>query len=64
MKVQALNALIAIAIKILSEQDLKVLADRFLDVIEEKVKDTTTPWDDRMMLPVCSMIRKAFDIED
>jgi len=38
--------------------------DAFLDVIEDKVKASANPIDNALVLPICGLIRKAFDIPD
>jgi hypothetical protein len=44
--------------------DLKVIADFVLDFVRDFVLGTPSKIDDAVVLPICSMIRDAFNIPD
>ena len=56
--------LIKILLGLLSEDLLKKFADTVLDFAEDKVLGSKSEVDDALVLPLCSMIRKTFDIPD
>lgn len=43
---------------------IKELADKILDLIENKIEDTKNKFDDIMLLPICKVIRAVADIPD
>ena len=55
-----LQALMAV----LTPELLKVFADMALDWVETRVLGSASTVDDRLVLPVCALIRKTFDIPD
>lgn len=45
--------------------DLMIAAvDNLLDFLEEKIADSETEIDDKLVLPIITMIREAFNIPD
>ena len=64
MKAQIIAALVSAMLKVFTPELLKDYADQTLDFIEDKVAGTKSPVDDMVLLPLCSMVRKAFDIPD
>ena len=48
----------------LSPEDLKKEVDDFLDRIEDKIKDSSTPYDDLVLLPIIAKLRAVADIPD
>jgi len=64
MKSKMIGVLISMLMKTLTPELLKSFADMALDFVEEKVKGTKSPVDDAIVLPICSMIRSAFDVPD
>jgi len=68
MKAQILTALIEVFLRVLqsqkAEEVLRSFADMVLDFIENKVAETGTQVDDKLALPLCSLVRKTFDIPD
>lgn len=64
MKNALLLTLIEMLLKSLKPEMLKTIADKILDFVEEKVADSETEIDDRIVLPIVQMIRDTFGIED
>ncbi len=64
MKTQLISMLVPILTRVLDEKLLRQFADMTLDFIEESVLGSKSTIDDALVLPVCDMIRKTFDIED
>ena len=48
----------------LTPELLKKFADHLLDWVEKFVLGTASTIDDRLILPLCNMIREAFNIPD
>jgi len=64
MKTKLLAMSVAMLMRTLTPDLLKSFADMVLDFVEDKVKGTKSPVDDTIILPICEMIRTAFDIPD
>ena len=68
MKAQILTALVEIFLRTLSsekaEEILKRFADFLLDFIEDHVLGSASTVDDRLILPVCDLVRRTFGIPD
>jgi len=68
MKAQILTALVEIFLRTLESQKagdvLENFADFLLDFIEDRVLGSASTVDDRLILPLCSLIRRTFNIED
>jgi len=43
---------------------IKKFADMVLDFVEDYVLGTASTVDDKIMIPICTAIRSAFDIPD
>lgn len=63
-KKKAIAMLVQLLLSVLSPERLKDFADTALDFIKEKVLGTASTIDDRIVLPICDMIREAFVIPD
>lgn len=59
-----LDQLISALMTMLSPALLKDLMDKVLDFIEEKVEDSDTEIDDKVVIPLVNMIRESFNIPD
>jgi len=59
-----LSSLITSLLKAIDPQTLKDGMDALLDVVEDKVQSSENKIDDTIVLPICSLIRQAFDIPD
>ena len=59
-----LTQLIKSIMLMLTPDLLKKFADTVLDFVEAYVKGTKSTVDDNIILPLCSLIRKTFDIKD
>jgi len=68
MKAQILTALVEIFLRTLSsekaEEILKRFADFLLDFIEDHVLGSASTIDDRLILPLCELVRRTFGIPD
>lgn len=64
MKAQLMSMLIGMIMKMLTPDLLKQFVDTALDFVEDKVAGTASTVDDAVVLPICVMIREAFNIPD
>lgn len=64
MKAKLITTLISMVVGMLSPDLMKSFADMLLDFVEDKVMATENTVDDKILLPICKMIRDAFDIPD
>ena len=64
MKEKMLLWLVGMIFERLDGEDLKVWADKGLDLIEDKVAASATKYDDKIVLPMCRLMREAFSIPD
>ena len=64
MKERLFSYFVALLIKTLSEETLRELADKVIDFVEEKVAASEAKWDDTIILPLCDVVRRAFNVED
>ena len=61
---QLIRSLVAAMAALLTPQQVKSILDRAFDAVEEKVKDTSTQWDDVVVLPMINALRIALNIPD
>jgi hypothetical protein len=64
MKAKILSTLIGLVLRTLTPELLKEFADKVLDWVEDAVERSENKLDDATVLPLCNMIRSAFDIPD
>jgi len=64
MKAAIIAKLIEIILGLFSPDLLKYFVDKMLDLIEDAVAKSEGKLDDQIVLPLCNMIRQAFDIPD
>lgn len=64
MQKQLLSVLIGLIMKVLTPELLKDFVDMALDFVEDKVLGSKSKVDDAVVLPLCDMIRKAFNVPD
>lgn len=64
MKAKIVTTLIGLILKTLTPEMLKSFADMLLDWVEDAVENSENKIDDATILPLCAMIRSAFDIPD
>lgn len=64
MKQIILTQLIKVIMSMLTPELMKKFADTVLDFVEEYVEGTKSEVDDKLILPLCSLIRTTFDIKD
>ena len=64
MKKWMIAKLIQVLLSMLTPELLKIFADKVLDFAEDYVLGTKSTLDDRIVLPLCNMIRGTFDIPD
>jgi len=51
-------------LKLLDEELVKIGFDKLFDVIEDAVADSSTPYDDAIVLPLVAKLRALLDIPD
>lgn len=61
---QLVKALVAAMAALLTPPQVKSILDKAFDAIEDKVKDSSTHWDDVIILPMLTALRSALDIPD
>jgi len=64
LKAKLLGFLVTQLFRLLTPELMKKLADRILDYCDEFVLGTKSTIDDKVVLPITSLIRKTFDIPD
>lgn len=64
MKAKLITMLISLILQLFTPELLKSFADTVLDWVEDKVLGSASKVDDALVLPLCNMIRSAFDIPD
>jgi len=67
MKAKLISAAIGMLLEILGKYGggiMKELADMVLDFVENRVLGSASTIDDKLVLPICDMIRSGFDIPD
>ena len=64
MKQILLAQLIKVLMAMLTPELMKKFADMVLDFVENYVEGTKSTVDDKIVLPLCSLIRTTFDIKD
>lgn len=61
---QLVKSLVAAMAAMLSPEKVKAVVDKAFDAVEDKVKDSSTHWDDVIVLPMIKALRSALDIPD
>ena len=61
---QAVKALLSVALQFLTADQLKKFADMAFDFVEDAVQASENTIDDALVLPVITRLRNAFDIPD
>ena len=64
MKTLLLTKLIGLLLDMLTPDLLVKFADKVLDFAEDYVIGTKSNVDDKIVLPICSLIRETFNIPD
>lgn len=59
---QIVKALVAAMVAMLSPTAVKGIVDKAFDEVEEKVVDSSTQWDDVVVLPMLKAFRTALGI--
>lgn len=59
-----LQAVVAVIATMMTEENMKLLADKMLDTAEDFVAQTDNTIDDALVLPVIQKIRSVFNIPD
>ena len=59
-----ITQLIKVIMSMLTPELMRRFADMVLDFVENYVEGTKSTVDDRIVLPLCNLIRTTFDIED
>ncbi len=63
-KAKIIQYVVSILLGLLTPEMLKKFVDMLLDFIENTVAGTTTDIDDKLLLPLCDLIRTTFNIPD
>jgi len=61
---QLVKSLVAAMAAMLSPEQVKSIIDKAFDAVEEKVKDSSTNWDDVVVLPMIKALRVALGVPD
>jgi len=64
MKEKLIGMLITTLLSMFSDDLLKKFADMALDFVENYVLGSASTLDDKIVLPICRMIRETFDTPD
>lgn len=64
MKEKLIQMLVTMLLSVLTPELMKEFADMVLDWVEDKVLGTASTIDDKLVLPICDMIRATFGIPD
>lgn len=64
MKTFLISKLIQILLGLFTPDLIKKFTDQLLDFVEKQVLGSASEVDDKLVLPLIEMIRKAFDIPD
>jgi hypothetical protein len=64
MKDQLISLLMSMLFAVLTPENLKKFIDAGLDAIEDIVADSSNTMDDKIVLPICKLVRNAFDVPD
>jgi hypothetical protein len=64
MKLDLLKMFVSLVSAKLSQEQLRELVDKGLDMVEDCVKGTENEYDDVIVLPMCKLIRDSFSIPD
>ena len=64
MQVKIIVLILTQILKLLSPDLLRKMTDKLLDVVEDFVKASENDIDDAIVLPLCNMVREAFNIPD
>jgi len=64
MQAKILSYVIGMILSQLSPDLFRNLLDSILDMIEAKVEETPSKSDDRLVLPLCRMVREAFGVAE
>jgi hypothetical protein len=64
MKAAIISALVNALLSIMSPELLKKFADMVIDFAEEAVAKSENKLDDKIVLPICTLVRSTFDIQD
>ena len=61
---QLVKALVGAMTAMLDGEQVKKLIDKAFDKVEDMVADSSTHWDDMIVLPLLKALRKALDVPD
>ena len=62
--IQLVRSLVAAIAAMLTPEQVRSILDRAFDEVEDRVKDSSTQWDDIVILPMLAALRSALDIPD
>lgn len=64
MQAALIKAILQVLMSVLTEDLLKKFADMVLDFVEDQVLGSASKVDDALVLPLCALLRKTFNIPD
>lgn len=64
MKALLISKLVEILLSMLSPDMLKKAIDYLLDIVEDAVEKSDSTLDDKIVIPLCNMIREALNVPD
>ena len=59
-----LETLLPMALTMLNSEQVRELTDSALDFIEDRVASSPAKWDDKVLLPICKLVRAAYLLPD
>jgi hypothetical protein len=61
---QLVKSLVAAMAALLTPEQVKSIIDRAFDAVEDKVTNSSTRWDDTIVLPIVRALRVALSVPD
>ncbi len=61
---QLVKSLVAAMAALLTPEQVKSIIDRAFDAVEDKVTNSSTRWDDTIVLPIVMALRVALSVPD
>lgn len=62
--IQLIKSLVAAVTEMLNPEQVKAVIDKAFDYVEDRVADSSTQWDDVIVLPILRALRNALNVPD
>ena len=62
--IKAILSLLPVLFGAIPPESIRELTDKVLDLVEDAAVDSTNKIDDAVVLPICNLIRNAYNIPD